>query len=154
LKIATRNAHALVERERPRECENRLLGQPLTEIENSEVVVRSGVRRIDSSGERAKDVDLTAVRGCRWAGSCRCAHWLLYAHRAEDGVECLGIGDEQEKSMEALHWLLEEELGLHAQNRRFDARWVIAEAAERDTRLPGGQPRRRKHQSHVEELAQ
>src|SRR2546427_59905 len=61
-------------RQRARERSNRFLGQSLSEIEDSEIVVGARVRWIDSTSERSEDVDLTAVRGCRWAGSCRWAH--------------------------------------------------------------------------------
>src|SRR5258705_4538380 len=74
LQISPRNAHALVERERFRERSDRLLGQSLPEIEDTEVVERARIRRIDSASERSEDVDLTAMRGCLWAGSCR---WAL-----------------------------------------------------------------------------
>src|SRR5690242_13307032 len=59
LEISARYSHALVEREGARESENRLLRQPFSEVEDSEVVVRARVRRIDSASERPKDVDLT-----------------------------------------------------------------------------------------------
>src|SRR5258705_280919 len=74
LQIPARNAHALVERERFRERGDRLLGQSLPEIEDTAVVERARIRRIDSASERSEDVDLTAMRGCLWAGSCRRAH--------------------------------------------------------------------------------
>ena len=56
--------------------------------------------------------------------------------------------------MQALRWLLEEKLGLNAQNRRLHSRGVITECAERDTSLSGDEAWRRKHQPHVEELAE
>ena len=154
LEISARNAHALVQRQCARERDDRFLGQPFAEIEDAKVVVRAGVRGIDSTGERAKDVDFTAGRGCQWAGSCRCAHGLLYSHRAKNGVECLGVGNEQEESVQTLRRLLQEELGFNAQNRRFNPRRVIAQRAEREAALARGQMRRRKHQPHVEKLAE
>ncbi len=74
LEIPARHTHALIQRQGARERCDRLVRQPLSEVENTEVVVSARIRRIDSAGERPQDVDLTAVRGCRWAGSCRCAH--------------------------------------------------------------------------------
>ena len=74
LQISPRHTHPLVERQRARERDDRFVRQSLSEIQDSEVVVRARVRRIDSAREGPQDVDLTAMRGCRWAGSCRWAH--------------------------------------------------------------------------------
>src|SRR6202022_2300557 len=74
LEISPCHTYALVERQRARERDDRLVRQSFSEIEDSEVVVCARVRRIDSSRERPQDVDLTAMRGCRWAGSCRWGH--------------------------------------------------------------------------------
>src|SRR5690349_21458051 len=74
LEVPTRDVHALVERQRSRERDDGFVGEPLPEVENTEVVVGPRVRWIDAAGKRTQDVDLTAVRGCHWAGSCRCAH--------------------------------------------------------------------------------
>src|SRR5438105_1834447 len=113
LEIAACNAHPLVEREGARERDDRLVCKALSKVEYAEVVVCARVRGIDPAGERSQNVNLTAVRGCRRAGSCRSAHGLLYAHRAKDGVECLRVGDEEEESVQALCWLLEKEFGLN-----------------------------------------
>ena len=51
LEVSARNAHALVERERARERDYRLVGEPLPEVEDTEVVVRARIRWIDSTGE-------------------------------------------------------------------------------------------------------
>src|SRR5882672_708484 len=137
LEVAPRHAHSLVESQCARERDDCLVRQSLSKIENAEVVVRAGIRRVDSAGERSQDVDLIAVSGCRWAGSCRCAHVLLYAHCAEDGVEGLRVGYEQEESMQALHRLLEKELRFHAKDRTLDLRRVVAERFQRLRGLAG-----------------
>src|SRR3954470_10075238 len=74
LEIPTRDVHALIERQRARKCDDGFVGQPLPEVEDTEIVVCPRVRWIDTAGKRTQDVDLTAMRGCHWAGSCRCAH--------------------------------------------------------------------------------
>src|ERR1700680_728723 len=154
LEVAPRDAHALVESQRARECDDRFVRQPLSKVENAEVVVSAGIRRVDSAGERSQDVDLTAVCGCRWAGSCRCAHVLLYAHGAEDGVECLRIRDEQEESVQALHRLFEKEFRLHTKDWTLDLWRVVAQRLQRLRGRAGRQRWRREHQTHVEEFTE
>ena len=75
LKISSRYAHPLVEREGAGERDDRLVRQPLSEVEDAEVVVRARIRRIDSAGERSQDVDLTAVSVSGERPFCR--HQLL-----------------------------------------------------------------------------
>src|ERR1700693_6409042 len=70
LQISPCDAHALVERQRARERNDGFVRQSLSEIQDSQVVVCARIRRIDSACERPQDVDLTAISGCRWAGSC------------------------------------------------------------------------------------
>src|SRR5437868_6554514 len=79
---------------------------------------------------------------------------LLYANRAEDGVESLWIRNEQEEAVEALRRLVEIEFSLHAKNRRVDPGCVIADATQRLTRLAARQRRGRQQQSHAEKVAQ
>src|SRR2546423_14478750 len=67
LEISPRHAHPLVKGQRARERDDSFVRQSLSEIQDSEVVVCARVRRIDSARERPQDVDLTAIRGCRWA---------------------------------------------------------------------------------------
>src|SRR5689334_222247 len=79
---------------------------------------------------------------------------LLYAHRAEDGVESLGIGNEQEKAVQALRGLVEEELRLHAKDRRIDARRMITDAFQSVTRFAADQRRGRQQQAHAKEITE
>src|SRR4051812_3861596 len=76
LEISAGNAHSLVQRERARERDDGFVRQSFAEIKNAEVVVRAGIRGVDSPCERPQDFDLSAFRGCQWAGSCRWGHLL------------------------------------------------------------------------------
>src|SRR5262249_28235964 len=69
LEVALRDLHGVVELERLHEGGNRLVIQSLVVVQNAQVVVRAGVRRVDSSGERAEDLAV-ALRG-EW---CRRQH--------------------------------------------------------------------------------
>src|ERR1700682_3263038 len=80
--------------------------------------------------------------------------WSVYAHRAEDCVEGALIGDKQEKAVQTLDRLLQEERGLDAKDRRVGARRVITKRAKRMGRVTRRQRWRRKHEGHAEELAQ
>jgi hypothetical protein len=51
LEVSARDSHALVERQGARERDYRLVGEPLPEVEDTEVVVRASIRRIDSTSE-------------------------------------------------------------------------------------------------------
>src|SRR6266404_4669119 len=52
LEVAPRHAHALVESQCARERDDCLVRQSLSKVENAEVVVRAGIRRVDSPSER------------------------------------------------------------------------------------------------------
>src|SRR5215210_1201770 len=78
----------------------------------------------------------------------------VYAHSAEDGVECVGIGNEQEETVKALRRLLEKELGFHAENGGLSAWRVIAKRVECLRGRAGPERWRRQHESHVEKLAE
>ena len=58
LEVALRDLHLLVELERTHECAHGLFVQPLVVVENTEVVVRPSVRRIDPPGEGAQDLSV------------------------------------------------------------------------------------------------
>jgi hypothetical protein len=62
LEIATSDLHLAVELERFHERRDGLLVQSLVVVQDAEVVVRAGVRRIDPAGERPKYVAITLGR--------------------------------------------------------------------------------------------
>jgi hypothetical protein len=51
LEVSARDTHALVEREGAGEGNYRLVGEPLPEVKDTQVVVRASIRWIDSTGE-------------------------------------------------------------------------------------------------------
>ena len=62
LEVALGDLHLAVELQRLHERRNRFLVEALVEVEHPEVVVRSGVRRIDPSGEGAQDLAIALGR--------------------------------------------------------------------------------------------
>src|SRR2546423_6154354 len=111
----------------------------------------------DGSIRRANDRRMSISPPFAAAGGRAVAAGVIgsvYAYRAEDGVEGRPIRDKQKEPVQTLNRLLEEELGLHAKDRRIRAGCVIAERAKRVSRVPSRQRRRRQHEGHTEKLAQ
>ena len=69
LEIGLRDLHLRVQLQRAGKLRDRLVDQTLLVIQNAEVVVRPGVRRIDPLGERAENREI-ALRQ-RWGGHRR-----------------------------------------------------------------------------------
>ena len=70
LEVTLGDLHPLVELQRAHECRDGLLVQPLVVVEDAEVVVRTGVGRIDALGKRPEHIPVAVGRE-RWLANRR-----------------------------------------------------------------------------------
>src|SRR5690349_5051599 len=107
LEVAARDLHFSIELERFHQRADGFLVQSLVVIQDAEVVVRPGVRRIDPAGERTKYVAVTLGRENHGSG---------YANGLEDGLQRRGVGKEQEITGQFLADVAQTKLALDAEH--------------------------------------
>ena len=114
LEVALRHQHFCVELQRAHEGAHRLLVQSLVVIQHAEIVVRTGIRRINAAGERAQHIAV-AFGGERGSHPSPLA-CSRHAHRAQDRLERCGIRQQQKEPTQLLAYVVHEELALHTEH--------------------------------------